>query len=137
MGCGGLVTGLFGIVFPLSGQHTRVGRLPPEQYAFVSIGTDAEIIPMRPIQLQPRKLEFRTCTRQGTPACRQMDRGGLSYRHCGEARAKLRSLAKSIDRLEWMREQMLTLQRALERVELDKRRQQIQSPTLKLKVKQF
>ncbi len=32
---------------------------------------------------------------------------------------------------------MLTLQRALERVELDKRRQQIQSPTLKLKVKQF
>ena len=48
-----------------------------------------------------------------------------------------RSLAKSIDRLEWMREQMLTLQRALERVELDKRRQQIQSPALKLKVKQF
>jgi hypothetical protein len=31
------------------------------------------------------------------------------------------SLAKTIDRLEWMREQMLTLQRALQRVELDKR----------------
>ena len=48
-----------------------------------------------------------------------------------------RSLTKSIDRLEWMREQMLTLQRALERVESDKRGQQIQSPTTKLKVKQF
>ena len=31
------------------------------------------------------------------------------------------SLTKTIDRLEWMREQMLTLQRALERVESDKR----------------
>jgi hypothetical protein len=47
------------------------------------------------------------------------------------------SLAKSIDRLEWMREQMLTLQRALEQVELDKRRPQIQRPPMKLKIKQF
>ena len=36
-------------------------------------------------------------------------------------RQNLGSLTKTIDRLEWMREQMLTLQRALERVESDKR----------------
>jgi hypothetical protein len=47
------------------------------------------------------------------------------------------SLTKSIDRLEWMREQMLTLQRALERVESNKRGQQIQRPTTRLKIKQF
>jgi hypothetical protein len=47
------------------------------------------------------------------------------------------SLAKTIDRLEWMREQMLALQRALERVELDKRERQIQKPTTRLKIKQF
>jgi hypothetical protein len=47
------------------------------------------------------------------------------------------SLTKTIDRLEWMREQMLTLQRALERVELDKRGRQIQRPTTRLKIKQF
>ena len=47
------------------------------------------------------------------------------------------SLTKTIDRLEWMREQMLSLQRALERVELDKRRPQIQRPTTRLKIKQF
>ena len=35
------------------------------------------------------------------------------------------SLTKTIDRLEWMREQMLTLQQALERVEPDKRGRQI------------
>jgi hypothetical protein len=46
-------------------------------------------------------------------------------------------LAKSIDCLELMREQMLTLQRALERVELDKRRPQIQRPITRLKIKQF
>jgi hypothetical protein len=46
-------------------------------------------------------------------------------------------LAKSIDCLELMREQMLTLQRALERVELDKRRPQIQRPPMRLKIKQF
>lgn len=46
-------------------------------------------------------------------------------------------LAKSIDCLELMREQMLTLQRALERVELDKRGQQIQRPPMRLKIKQF
>ena len=46
-------------------------------------------------------------------------------------------LTKTIDRLEWMREQMLTLQRALEQVELDKRRRQIQKPTTRLKIKQF
>ena len=46
-------------------------------------------------------------------------------------------LTKTIDRLEWMREQMLTLQRALERVELDKRRQLPQRPATKLKIKQF
>jgi hypothetical protein len=39
------------------------------------------------------------------------------------------SLTKTIDRLEWMREQMLSLQRALERVESNKRGQQIQRPT--------
>lgn len=47
------------------------------------------------------------------------------------------SLTKTIDRLEWMREEMLTLQRALERVELDKRGRQIRRPTVRLKVKQF
>jgi hypothetical protein len=47
------------------------------------------------------------------------------------------SLTKSIDRLDWMREQMLTLQRALERVELDKRRPHIQRPSMRLKIKQF
>lgn len=47
------------------------------------------------------------------------------------------SLTKTIDRLEWMREQMLTLQRALERVESDKRGRQIQRPTTRLKIKQF
>jgi hypothetical protein len=52
-------------------------------------------------------------------------------------RQKSGSLTKTIDRLEWMREQMLTLQRALERVELDKRGRQIRVPTVRLKVKQF
>ena len=52
-------------------------------------------------------------------------------------RQNSRSLTKTIDRLEWMREQMLTLQRALERVELDKRGRQIRGPTVRLKVKQF
>jgi hypothetical protein len=47
------------------------------------------------------------------------------------------SLTKTIDRLEWMREQMLTLQRALERVELDKRGRQIPRATTRLKIKQF
>jgi hypothetical protein len=47
------------------------------------------------------------------------------------------SLSKTIDRLEWMREQMLTLQRALERVELDKRERQIPKPITRLKIKQF
>jgi hypothetical protein len=47
------------------------------------------------------------------------------------------SLTKTIDRLEWMREQMLTLQRALERVESDKRGRQFQRPTTRLKIKQF
>ena len=46
-------------------------------------------------------------------------------------------LTKSIDCLELMREQMLTLQRALERVELNKRGQQIQRPTTRLKIRQF
>jgi hypothetical protein len=46
-------------------------------------------------------------------------------------------LTKSIDCLELMREQMLTLQRALERVESDKRGQQSQRPTTSLKIKQF
>jgi hypothetical protein len=52
-------------------------------------------------------------------------------------RQKSGSLTKTIDRLEWMREQMLTLQRALERVELDKRGRQIQRTTTRLKIKQF
>jgi hypothetical protein len=47
------------------------------------------------------------------------------------------SLTKTIDRLEWMREQMLALQRALERVELDKRGRQIQKLTTRVKIKQF
>jgi len=47
------------------------------------------------------------------------------------------SLTKTIDRLEWMREQMLTLQHALERVESDKRERQIQRATTRLKIKQF
>jgi hypothetical protein len=46
------------------------------------------------------------------------------------------SLTKTIDRLEWMREQMLTCN-ALERVEPDKRGRQIQRPTTRLKTKQF
>jgi hypothetical protein len=60
-------------------------------------------------------------------------RTGIVAKH----RQKPQSLTKTIDRLEWMREQMLTLQRALERVESDKRGQQIQRATLKLKIKQF
>jgi hypothetical protein len=52
-------------------------------------------------------------------------------------RQKSDSLTKAIDGLEWMREQMLILQRALERLELDKRGRQIQRPTVRLKVKQF
>jgi hypothetical protein len=47
------------------------------------------------------------------------------------------SLTKTIDRLEWLREQMLTLQRALERVESDKRGRQVPRPTTRLKIKQF
>jgi hypothetical protein len=46
-------------------------------------------------------------------------------------------LAKSIDCLELMREQMLTLQRALERVESNKRGHPIQRPTMRLKIQQF
>jgi hypothetical protein len=46
-------------------------------------------------------------------------------------------LAKSIDCLELMREQMLTLQCVLERVESNKRRPQIQRPTTRFKIKQF
>ena len=46
-------------------------------------------------------------------------------------------LTKSIDCLEMMSEQMLTLQRALERVESNKRGHEIQRPTVRLKVKQF
>jgi hypothetical protein len=49
---------------------------------------------------------------------------------------KSESLTKSIDRLERMREEMLTLQRALERVE-DKRGQQMPRPTARLKIMQF
>jgi hypothetical protein len=52
-------------------------------------------------------------------------------------RQKSGSLAKTIDRLERMREQMLALQHALERVELDKCGRQIQKPTMRLKIKQF
>ncbi len=52
-------------------------------------------------------------------------------------RQKSGSLTKTIDRLEWMREQMLTLQRALERVELDKRGRKFRGPTLRLKFNQF
>jgi ubiquinone biosynthesis protein Coq4 len=52
-------------------------------------------------------------------------------------RQKSGSLTKTIDHLEWMREQMLTLQRALERVESDKHGRQIQKPTTRLKIKQF
>ena len=63
--------------------------------------------------------------------------GDLSCRHHGEARAKLGESYESIDRLDWMREQMLTLQRALERVESNKRGQQIQKPTVKLTIKQL
>jgi hypothetical protein len=48
------------------------------------------------------------------------------------------SLTKIIDRVEWMREQMLTLQRALERVESDKRGRLVQRPTTtRLKIKRF
>ena len=52
-------------------------------------------------------------------------------------RQKSGSLTKNLDHLEWMREQMLTLQRALERVESDKRGRQIQRPTTRLKIQQF
>jgi hypothetical protein len=52
-------------------------------------------------------------------------------------RRKSGSLTKAIDGLELMRELMLTLQRALERVESDKRGRQIQKPTTRLKIKQF
>ena len=61
----------------------------------------------------------------------------LSYSVVAKQKQKSGSLTKIIDRLEWMREQMLTLQRALERVELDKRGRQIQKNTTRLKIKQF
>ena len=52
-------------------------------------------------------------------------------------RRKSGGLTKTIDGLELMRERMLTLQRALERMESDKRGRQIQKPTMRLKIKQF
>ena len=61
----------------------------------------------------------------------------LSYGVRAKRKQNPSSLTKTIDRLEWMREQMLTLQRALERVELDKRGRQIQKNTTRLKIKQF
>jgi hypothetical protein len=76
-----------------------------------------------------------------TPLYASVPTDGLreAYRTGIVAKQRLNSgsLKKTIDRLEWMREQMLTLQRALERVELDKRGRQIQKPTVRLKVKQF
>lgn len=68
-----------------------------------------------------------------TDGLREAYRTGIVARQ----RQKSDSLTKVIDRLEWMREQMLILQRALERLELDKRGRQIQRPTVRLKVKQF
>jgi hypothetical protein len=53
--------------------------------------------------------------------------------HCGKAKAKFGRFSKSIDRREWMREQMLTVQRLLERVELNNRGRQIQRRTTRLK----
>ena len=67
-----------------------------------------------------------------TDGSREAYRTGIMAKH-GQNSA---SLTKSIDCPELMREQMLTLQRALERVELDKRGQQIQRPTTRLKIKQ-
>jgi hypothetical protein len=63
--------------------------------------------------------------------------GGYRTGIVAKQRQKSGSLTKTIDRLEWMREQMLALQRALERVELDKRGRQIQKPITRLKIKQF
>ena len=54
-----------------------------------------------------------------------------------DQRQKSGSLTKIIDRIEWMREQLLTLQRELERMESGKPRQQIQEPATRLKIKQF
>lgn len=68
-----------------------------------------------------------------TDGSREAYRTGIMAKH----RQNSGSLTKSIDRLDWMREQMLSLQRALERVELDKRGQQIHRPSMKLKIKQF
>jgi len=91
-----------------------------------------------PFQLCPISRDFRTrytpqCASVPTDGSREAYRTGIMAKH-GQNSA---SLTKSIDRLEWMREQMLTLQRALERVESNKRGQQIQSPTVRLKIKQL
>ena len=61
----------------------------------------------------------------------------LSYGVVAKQKQNPSGLTKTIDRLEWMREQVLALQRALERVESDKRGQQIQRPTTRLKIKSF
>src|SRR6476660_4475220 len=87
-----------------------------------------------PLQLCPISRGLGTLYTPGyasvpTDGSREAYRTGIMAKH-GQNSA---SLTKSIDRLEWMREQMLTLQRALERVESNKRGQQIQRPTVRLK----
>jgi hypothetical protein len=93
---------------------------------------------VRPFQLCPISRDFGT---PYTPGYASVPTDGSPEAYSTGIMAKQRqnsgSLTKTIDRLEWMREQMLTLQRALERVELDKRGRQIRGPAVRLKVKQF
>ena len=93
---------------------------------------------LRPFQLCRISGDFGTPYTPGyasvpTDGSREAYRTGIMAKQ----RQNLGSLTKTIDRLEWMREQMLTLQRVLERVELDKRGRQIQRLTTRLKIKQF
>jgi hypothetical protein len=93
---------------------------------------------VRPFQLCSISRDFGT---PYTPGYASVPTNGSAEAYRSGIMAKRRqnsgSLTKTIDRLEWMREQMLTLQRAQERVELDKRGRQIRGPTVRLKVKQF
>jgi hypothetical protein len=91
-----------------------------------------------PFQLSPISRDFGT---RFTPGYASVPTDGSreAYRTGIMAKQQQNSaiLAKSIDCLELMREEMLTLQRALERVESGKRGQKIQRPTTRLQIKQF
>jgi hypothetical protein len=93
---------------------------------------------VRTFQLCPISRDFET---PYTPRYASVPTDGSPEPYRSGIMAKRRqnsgSLTKTIDRLEWVREQMLTLQRALERMELDKRGRQIPGPSTRLKIKQF